>query len=73
MATYSSMGRSSAIGSAAETTQALAPFLGIFWGLFTTLIVIGTVVAMLPNLPVIGTLRNLYLLNGLLLSVILFG
>jgi Mn2+/Fe2+ NRAMP family transporter len=47
-----------------------APF---FWGLFTTLIVIGTVVAMLPNLPVIQILLNLYLLNGLLLPIILFA
>ncbi len=47
-----------------------APF---FWGLFTTLIVIGVVIAMLPNLPVIQILLNLYLLNGLLLPIILFA
>ena len=47
-----------------------APF---FWGLFTLLIVIGVVVAMLPNLPVIQILLNLYLLNGLLLPIILFA
>jgi NRAMP (natural resistance-associated macrophage protein)-like metal ion transporter len=47
-----------------------APF---FWGLFTILILIGVVVAMLPNLPVIQILLNLYLLNGLLLPVILFA
>ena len=47
-----------------------APF---FWGLFTFLIVIGVVVAMLPNLPVIQILLNLYLLNGLLLPIILFA
>jgi len=46
-----------------------APF---FWGLFTLLIVIGVVLAMLPNLPVIQILLNLYLLNGLLLPIILF-
>jgi NRAMP (natural resistance-associated macrophage protein)-like metal ion transporter len=47
-----------------------APF---FWGLFTLLIVIGTAIAMLPNLPIIQILLNLYLLNGLLLPVILFA
>ncbi len=43
-----------------------------FWWLFTILIVIGVVVAMFPNLPVIAILLNLYLLNGLLLPIILF-
>jgi len=47
-----------------------APF---FWGLFTVLIVIGVVIAMLPNLPVIQILLNLYVLNGLLLPIILFA
>jgi NRAMP (natural resistance-associated macrophage protein)-like metal ion transporter len=47
-----------------------APF---FWGLFTFLILLGTVIAMLPNLPVIQILLNLYLLNGLLLPIILFA
>jgi Mn2+/Fe2+ NRAMP family transporter len=47
-----------------------APF---FWCLFTLLIVIGAAVAMLPNLPIIQILLNLYLLNGLLLPVILFA
>ncbi len=47
-----------------------APF---FWSLFTLLIVIGVIVAMLPNLPVIQILLNLYLLNGLLLPIILFA
>jgi len=47
-----------------------APF---FWGLFTLLILIGVIVAMLPNLPVIQILLNLYLLNGLLLPIILFA
>jgi Mn2+/Fe2+ NRAMP family transporter len=47
-----------------------APF---FWGLFTLLILVGTVVAMVPNLPIIQILLNLYLLNGLLLPIILFA
>jgi len=47
-----------------------APF---FWGLFTLLIIIGVIVAMLPDLPVIQILLNLYLLNGLLLPIILFA
>lgn len=47
-----------------------APF---FWGIFTFLILLGTVIAMLPNLPVIQILLNLYLLNGLLLPIILFA
>ncbi|HET8912361.1 MAG TPA: Nramp family divalent metal transporter [Ktedonobacteraceae bacterium] len=47
-----------------------APF---FWGIFTLLILLGTVIAMLPNLPVIQILLNLYLLNGLLLPIILFA
>ncbi|WP_126600935.1 Nramp family divalent metal transporter [Dictyobacter aurantiacus] len=47
-----------------------APF---FWGMFTLLIVLGVIVAMLPNLPVIQLLLNLYLLNGLLLPIILFA
>ena len=44
-----------------------------FWGLFTVLILIGVGIAMLPNLPVIQILLNLYLLNGLLLPIILFA
>lgn len=47
-----------------------APF---FWGLFTLLIILGVIVAMLPNLPVIQILLNLYLLNGILLPIILFA
>lgn len=47
-----------------------APF---FWSLFTLLILLGVIVAMLPNLPVIQILLNLYLLNGLLLPIILFA
>ena len=45
----------------------------VFWGLFTSLIVIGVAVAMLPNLPVVAVLLNLYLLNGIVLPVILFS
>jgi NRAMP (natural resistance-associated macrophage protein)-like metal ion transporter len=46
-----------------------APF---FWTLFTLLILIGVVIAMVPNLPVVQILLNLYMLNGLLLPIILF-
>jgi Mn2+/Fe2+ NRAMP family transporter len=114
-------GKGVTLGSAAEASQALTPFLGIFasrafaigllgaallaagvlplstsyslseafgfergvgrsqkeapffWGLFTLLIILGVIVAMLPNLPVIQILLNLYLLNGLLLPIILFA
>lgn len=45
----------------------------VFWGLFTGLIVVGVVIAMLPNLPVVQVLLNLYLLNGILLPIILFS
>lgn len=44
-----------------------------FWGLFTALIVIGVLIAMIPGLPVVSILLNLYLLNGLLLPIILFS
>jgi Mn2+/Fe2+ NRAMP family transporter len=44
-----------------------------FWILFTILITIGVVIAMLPNLPVVSILLNLYLLNGILLPIILFA
>lgn len=47
-----------------------APF---FWGLFTLLIIVGVIIAMLPNLPVIQILLNLYLLNGVLLPIVLFA
>lgn len=47
-----------------------APF---FWSLFTLLIVLGVIVAMLPSLPVIQILLGFYLLNGLLLPIILFA
>jgi Mn2+/Fe2+ NRAMP family transporter len=45
----------------------------VFWTLFTLLIVVGVVVAMVPDLPVVQILLNLYLLNGLLLPIILFS
>jgi len=45
----------------------------VFWGLFTALIVIGVIVAILPNLPVVQVLLNLYLLNGIVLPIILFS
>ncbi len=45
----------------------------VFWGLFTGLIVLGVVISMLPNLPVVQVLLNLYLLNGILLPIILFS
>ncbi len=45
----------------------------VFWGLFTGLIVVGVVISMLPNLPVVQVLLNLYLLNGILLPIILFS
>ena len=44
-----------------------------FWGLFTGLIVLGVVIAMVPNLPVVSVLLNLYLLNGILLPIVLFS
>ena len=44
-----------------------------FWGLFTGLIIVGVVISMLPNLPVVPVLLNLYLLNGILLPIILFS
>jgi NRAMP (natural resistance-associated macrophage protein)-like metal ion transporter len=45
----------------------------IFWGIFTILIAIGVLVAMIPDLPVISILLNLYILNGLILPIILFS
>lgn len=45
----------------------------VFWGLFTGLIVVSVIVAMLPDLPVVQVLLNLYLLNGILLPIILFS
>ena len=45
----------------------------VFWGLFTALIVVGVIIAMLPNLPVVQILLNLYLLNGIVLPIVLFS
>ena len=44
-----------------------------FWGLFTGLIAISVLIAMIPNLPVVSILVNLYALNGILLPIILFA
>lgn len=44
-----------------------------FWVLFTALIIIGVIIAMIPGLPVVAILLNLYLLNGILLPIILFS
>ncbi len=44
-----------------------------FWTLFTLLIVVSVVIASFPNLPVVGILLNLYLLNGILLPIVLFA
>ena len=45
---------------------------GTFFGLFTVLILIGAVAALVPGLPVIRWLVGIQVLNGLLLPVILF-
>ncbi len=44
-----------------------------FWTLFTALIVVGVIVGMFPNLPVVRILLNLYVLNGILLPIVLFA
>jgi len=44
-----------------------------FWIMFTALIAIGVIIAMIPGLPVVDILVNLYVLNGLLLPIILFS
>jgi Mn2+/Fe2+ NRAMP family transporter len=51
-------------------TWAEAP---IFMGLFTGLIVLGAVLALIPGLPLIRVLVGVYVLNGLLLPVELFA
>lgn len=43
----------------------------IFIGIFTTLVVVGAVVAMMPGLPLIDALLNMQVVNGLLLPVLL--
>jgi Mn2+/Fe2+ NRAMP family transporter len=45
---------------------------GTFFGLFTVLLVIGAVAAVVPGLPVMRWLVGIQVLNGLLLPVILF-
>jgi NRAMP (natural resistance-associated macrophage protein)-like metal ion transporter len=45
----------------------------IFMGLFTGLIVLGALVALIPGLPLIQVLIGVYVLNGLLLPVELFA
>lgn len=44
-----------------------------FWAMFTFLIVIAVIIAMIPGLPVVNILVILYLVNGLLLPIILFS
>ena len=44
-----------------------------FWGLFTGLIVVSVIIAMIPGLPVVAILVNLYALNGIILPIILFS
>jgi Mn2+/Fe2+ NRAMP family transporter len=51
-------------------TWAEAP---IFMGLFTGLIVLGAVIALIPGLPLIEVLVGVYVLNGLLLPIELFA
>ena len=43
----------------------------IFFGLFTALVVIGAVVALIPNVPLIQLLVAIQVLNGILLPIIL--
>jgi NRAMP (natural resistance-associated macrophage protein)-like metal ion transporter len=45
----------------------------IFIGIFTSLVVVGAVVAMMPGLPLIDALLNMQVINGLLLPVILIA
>ncbi|MFL6289796.1 MAG: NRAMP family divalent metal transporter, partial [Thermoanaerobaculia bacterium] len=45
----------------------------IFMGLFTGLILLGAVLALIPGLPLIRVLVGVYVLNGLLLPVELFA
>ena len=44
-----------------------------FWGMFTGLIFIAVIIAMIPGLPVVNILVVLYLVNGLILPIILFS
>src|SRR5690349_13484224 len=45
----------------------------IFIGIFTVLVVVGAVVAMIPTLPLIDALLNMQVINGLLLPVLLIA
>jgi NRAMP (natural resistance-associated macrophage protein)-like metal ion transporter len=45
----------------------------IFLGIFTFLIVVGALVAMMPGLPIIDALLNMQVINGLLLPVLLIA
>ncbi len=45
----------------------------IFIGIFTFLVVVGALVAMVPGLPIIDALLNLQVVNGLLLPVLLIA
>jgi NRAMP (natural resistance-associated macrophage protein)-like metal ion transporter len=45
----------------------------IFLGIFTSLVAVGALVAMLPGLPLIDALLNMQVINGLLLPVILIA
>jgi NRAMP (natural resistance-associated macrophage protein)-like metal ion transporter len=45
----------------------------IFIGIFTSLVVVGAVVAMLPGLPLIDALLSMQVINGLLLPVLLIA
>lgn len=45
----------------------------IFLGIFTFLVVVGALVAMLPGLPIIDALLSLQVVNGLLLPVLLIA
>jgi NRAMP (natural resistance-associated macrophage protein)-like metal ion transporter len=45
----------------------------IFIGIFTSLVVVGAIVAMMPGLPLIDALLNMQVINGLLLPVLLIA
>jgi Mn2+/Fe2+ NRAMP family transporter len=45
----------------------------IFIGIFTSLVVVGAVVAMMPGQPLIDALLNMQVINGLLLPVLLIA
>jgi Mn2+/Fe2+ NRAMP family transporter len=45
----------------------------IFIGIFTALVAVGALVAMIPTLPLIDALLNMQVINGLLLPVLLIA